>query len=113
VKFLVTIFAFLILVPPAQAHVDVIAFDAVELHAGEEYYNEAHQANHHGHENDTENETEHHHHCTMLGITYAIINITNSYVFFNSTEQKQLIISYDNLHENSYLNNLFQPPQLS
>jgi len=112
-KFLVSIFALIILVPPAQAHVDVIAFDAIELHADEDNYNEAHQANHHGHEDDTENDTEHHHHCTMLGITYAIINSTNSYYLFFNTEQKQVIVSYDNLHENSYLNSLFQPPQIA
>lgn len=112
-KFFVTIFALIILVPPAQAHVDVIAFDAVELHADEDYYNEAHQANHQGHENDTENDTEHHHHCTMLGFTFAIIITNNNYPLFPSFEQKLDIISNDNFHENNYLNQLFQPPQIA
>jgi len=113
VKFFVTIFALLILMPPAQAHIDVIAFDAVELHVDEDYFNEAHQQEHHNHDSEDEKQSEHHHHCTMLGFSFAIINTNVNYTLFLGFEQKIEIISYDNLHENSCLDQLFQPPQIA
>jgi len=97
--------------PPAQAHIDVIAFDAIELHQNDVNYSDAHQDAHHNHDSDSENDTEHHHHCTMLGFSFAIMNTNISYNLFPHTEQTLEIVSYDNLHENSCLDKLFQPPQ--
>ncbi|PHR73244.1 MAG: hypothetical protein COA67_03515 [Lutibacter sp.] len=110
-KIFVILCAFLLLVPPVQAHVDAIIFDiASETHI--ETLDDSHHIEHHQNDSDDEKNTEHHHHCSQLGISSAIISPILTYDFVKIVQIKNPIPFYQTLHTSTHLDSLFQPPQV-
>ncbi len=110
----VIILSIVLLVPPVQAHADIIVLDAIENHIEDStsHIDDAHQQQHHQHDSEEDQDTEHHHHCTTLGFSSAIITSTFKYSFLPTLEERQPIFFHKNLHGKSYLDRLFQPPRV-
>lgn len=108
---IVIVLTLIFVVPPAQAHVDVVIFDHndVELHSNGL---DAHHQNHH-HENDSDDEKnkEHHHHCSEVSFSNAVLLPQFNYEFIEIPEVRTTIVSYRTSYKSGYLDNLFQPPR--
>ncbi len=102
----------LILVPSAQAHIDVVAFDAIELNHNDANFLEVQQNTHHQNDSNNEKNTEHHHHCSSIVFSSPVIITKLTYDFLTVLDQKRSIFSNKNLYGQSYLNKLFQPPKV-
>lgn len=111
-KFLTFILAVVFLVAPTQAHIDVVAFDAMELHANEVNFSEAHQISHHEHDSDDEKQTEHHHHCVDLSVSFAYFPTQIHHSYIPVVIENKLVDFYKVGDSSMYLNSLFQPPRV-
>lgn len=104
------VLAFLLFVPPVQAHADAMFLnDTTKNHRGE--MDEDHHHEHHKNETEDHKNTNHHHHCTMLGFSSAIISPELTYHFRNETQVKKNIPFYQKEFTSNYLDTLFEPPQ--
>jgi len=112
VKFFTTIIAFVLLVAPTQAHIDVVAFDMIESHTNDVNFIASHQDSHHEHDSDDEKKTEHHHHCVDMSVSFAHIPATFSYVFISIPNKRQLVSFYNKQHNSNHLEAIFHPPQV-
>lgn len=110
-KIVLIILAIVLVVPPMQAHIDVVVFDHHDVEAHTDGLNDEHQQHHHEHDSDDEKNKEHHHHCSEISFANAMLFSQFSYEFIQLPEVRTFIISYESLYNSSYLDNLFQPPR--
>lgn len=106
------ILALFFLATPMQAHIDIIAFDAIESHADEHNYNEDHQQVHHEHDSEDEKQSDHHHHCVDISVSFAYIPSEFKFEFMNTPNSNIIIDFYTRNHSSKDLESLFQPPRL-
>ena len=112
VKFFTFILALLFLATPMQAHIDVIAYDAVESHIDEDIYSADHQKSHHGHDSEDEKQSEHHHHCVDVSVSLAYIPNQLNYHFIVISNNNEIADFYTRKHSSKDLESLFQPPRV-
>lgn len=113
VKFFTFILALLFLATPLQAHIDVIAYDAVELHTDEVSFTETHQKSHHDHDSEDEKQSEHHHHCVDVSVSLAYIPNQLNYDFIVIPNNNEIVDFYTRKHSSKDLESLFQPPRVA
>lgn len=113
-KIIVVILSFLILAPQAGTHIDIIAFDDIELHHQNDLNNfsDNHQIEHHQNDSDDEKDSEHHHHCIDLSVSTVFVASKNDYSLTIIPQEKKRISIYKALHGTNYLDSIFQPPQV-
>ena len=113
-KIIVVILSFLILAPQAGTHIDIIAFDDINLHSEDNSNNfdDNHQIEHHQNDSDDEKNSEHHHHCVDLSVSTVFIASNTDYSLTIIPQEKKLITIYKALHGTNYLDSIFQPPQV-
>jgi len=111
VKILTFILALLFLATPMQAHVDIIAFDAIESHVDEDNYSESHQKDHHEHDSEDEKQSEHHHHCVDLSVSFAYFPSGLNFDFVVIPNDNEIVDFYTKKHTSKDLESLFQPPK--
>jgi ABC-type Zn2+ transport system substrate-binding protein/surface adhesin len=112
VKIITFILALVLLATPMQAHVDVVAFDAIELHNDEDNLSEAHQTSHHDHDSEDEKKSEHHHHCVDVSVSFAYIPSDLNYDFVIIPNTNKIVDFYTKNHISKDLESLFQPPRV-
>ena len=95
-----------------QAHLDVVAFDAIESHIDEDNYSEDHQQKHHDHDSEDEKQSDHHHHCVDLSVSVAYIPSGFNFNFIVIPNGNEIIDFYTRKHSSKYLETLFQPPRV-
>lgn len=104
--------SFLLLVPPLQAHTDIVV-DNAELQFHIDDNDEiAHQEEHHQNDSEEEKNTEHHHHCTVISISNIFIKENVEIQFVDLYLKKDAINFYKKLHTSDFLDRLFQPPKV-
>lgn len=110
-KIILIILTLLLLVPPVQAHADTIVFESTsEVHFNS--LEKGHHQKHHQHDTEEERNTDHHHHCTIVGVSSAIITPNFSFQFVRFSQARKRIHFYKELNTSSFLDELFQPPQI-
>lgn len=92
-----------------QAHLDIIAFDAIESHIDEDNYGQDH---HHDHDSEDEKQSEHHHHCVDVSVSLAYIPNQLNYHFIVIPNNNEIVDFYTRKHSSKDLESLFQPPRL-
>lgn len=102
----------ILLVPPVQAHVDVVVYDSHDIEAHMHDLDDYHQDHHHEHDSEDDKNTEHHHHCSEISFANAMLSSQFNYEFIQLPEVRTSIVSYESLYNSGYLDNLFQPPRV-
>jgi ABC-type Zn2+ transport system substrate-binding protein/surface adhesin len=113
VKIITFILALLFLATPMQAHLDIVAFDAIESHIDEDNYSEDHQQKHHDHDSEDEKQSDHHHHCVDLSVSVAYIPSGFNFNFIVTPSGNEIIDFYTRKHSSKDLESLFQPPRVA
>lgn len=105
----IILFTLLLVVPPVQAHNDVVVFTNVDLHTD---MDEAHEEIHHKNDSHDEKEKDHHHHCTVITLTLEFVSVLDyDFSFVPIVKPKEKINFYQHTSYNSYLESIFQPPR--
>jgi len=99
-------------VAPTQAHIDVVAFDAIESHTSNDNYITSHQTSHHEHDSDDEKQTDHHHHCVDMSVSFAHLPAIHNYTFVKIPNNNEIVDFYTRKHTSKDLESLFQPPRV-
>lgn len=105
---IIFIFTFVLLLPPAQAHNDVLVYEDVLEHLD---VDTEHEEEHHKNDTEEEKETEHHHHCTTVSLSLDFIPVENSFEIIPFVEIQKQNSFYQIPQYTSYLSGVFQPPK--
>jgi len=109
-NFSIFVLAFLLFVPPVQAHTDVVVLnDTTENHMGE--LDEDHHQEHHENETEDEKNSDHHHHCSIVSSITVFIKDDTQIHFVDFLIRKEDTLFSKNLYSSNCLDHLFQPPQ--
>lgn len=105
----------MILLPPIQVHGDIIVYEDAYHHiegAFEEM--EDHSDMHHGEDTDKEKHTKHHHHCVDIAVYTVYLHHKETIdLKTTDTKTKEELDLYKITNYTSYLEGVFQPPQIS
>lgn len=113
VKLFTFILALILFATPMQAHIDVISFDAVELHTNDVNFYEVHQVSHHDTDTDDEKQTEHHHHCVDISVSFAYMPSELNYDIIIIPYNNEIVDFYTRKHSSKDLESLYLPPQVA
>jgi hypothetical protein len=104
-------------VPPVQAHADAVIFsDTHDNHTevlDNDHQEDHHQEDHHQNDSEENKNTKHHHHCTSLGFSSALISPLATYSnVVRVVQEKTQIHFYQKNFLSNYLDTLIEPPQV-
>ena len=98
-----------------REHVDVVVSGTHEHESycdSSEGLDNIQQDEQHQGDNENERNSDHHHHCVDMSITNVFTPSKFEFQFDFSPEFKKPIFSYKSLQSFSFLDRLFQPPQV-
>ena len=107
-KALIILLTSLLLLPPMEAHTDVVIYDSFTEHVD---IDDSHEDIHHQNDSESDKDTEHHHHCSVISFSAEFIPIDTYFKIFSLFIVKQAINYYQNKYSFSYLKGVFQPPK--
>ncbi len=113
-KIIVAILSCLVLTAQVRIHVDVIAFDNIDLHeiVTSNNFTNNHQLEHHQHESDDEKNSEHHHHCVDISVLTLFLASNNDYSLKNIPQENRHFPFYKGNQGTNFLASVFQPPKV-